>query len=35
MERLVRAVPRWWLDLGREVTEIPALVTRALEQAGR
>jgi hypothetical protein len=35
MERLVRTVPRWWLDLGGEVTDIPALVTRALEQAGR
>lgn len=35
LERLVRAVPRWWLDLGGDVNEIPALVTRALEKAAR
>jgi hypothetical protein len=35
LERLVRAVPRWWLDLGGEVAEIPALVTRALAESGR
>jgi hypothetical protein len=34
LARLVRSAPCWWLDLGREVTEIPALVTRALELAG-
>ncbi len=35
LERLVRAVPRWWLDLGGDVGEIPALVMGALEEAGR
>jgi hypothetical protein len=35
LERLVRAVPGWWLDMGDRVEEIPSLVTRALEQAGR